>query len=108
MSPPPYSSLSQLQGFIFTDEIEKAVSTPLGYRGNKGLRILVKLNEDHALRFTWPIPKDAESLVPVIGEGERNKKVCPVDLDININELHAAIVMAGFGHYLLAKPPNKF
>lgn len=105
---PAFPDLSQLQGFIILDDIKGQESERIGYHGNKGMRLLLKLNDSHAVRFEWPmpVPKDGRVGIDVRDVG-RGEKICPIDLGIDFDTLHAAIVQAGIGHYLLAKPPKK-
>jgi hypothetical protein len=103
MSSVKYSALKQLQAFIFADEI--AIELRLfGQRNFKGVPMLFKLNQTHALRLTlWPFSGQGEGafeIMPVDGTGQ-NAEVIPISSAIDQAQLHSAIALSGKGFHLL-------
>ncbi|MFZ1654411.1 MAG: hypothetical protein WBO92_02860 [Candidatus Moraniibacteriota bacterium] len=99
---PTYLSLRQLQAFIFEAGIEEMLLRQ-GRPGYWGLPLYVKLSNTHMLRFQHPLPEDPEDkfLALKVKPEAAASPVILIDIEIEIRVLHAAIVQADLGHYLI-------
>jgi hypothetical protein len=99
---PTYPDLLQLQCFIFEASVEEMLLRQ-GHRGYRGIRVFIKLSDTHMLPFRWPFPEDHEDkcLALPVHPDIAASSVILIDIGIEVDVLHAAIVRIGLGHHLL-------
>lgn len=102
----PYHQIPQLQAVIFTVGFENILPVYYGSLSTLGkfggIPVYVKLNNRHAVRLELPLTKNC---LATFSDSDREEEVIPVDIGMSRKEIHAAIVAADLGHFLLDVTP---
>lgn len=97
-----FATLPQLQPFIWLSDFQSE-DRNLKDGGYQGMPVLVKLNRESMFFFRWPFPEKRAELDMQVVERNRavREQVIPLDIGIDVNTLHEAIVKIGLGSLLI-------